>query len=286
MKFNKKLRNLVMVGIVGLSSLMPFKAKAEDNKLNILTNFISLNESYKPEINKNNQYSKDHGINENITNLGKSAVSWYLADAVMVAMHESGHSNEAFNQGFHSDIKIEPRPFWINGSSPYEGSPKTKMDKAKIDIAGFVNAGNLAEALKREINVSGVSKDELRFKSMLALACELNLPVYFGMHYLGTDYTGIGMDDIQNFSDSSGIKPEQMLIGSGLQILLNSPYLYELARNALGHPYKEKETRNFDISFRFDGGKYMLSFNANPDVLEDKISDIAFSKPLGNVGKK
>lgn len=265
MKISKKIKNLTLGGLIALNSFMPLKAYAD-----------------KPEYSKqliSQELSKEeHQSSNKLLNIPKIFVNGYAADVIMVGVHEKGHNNEAFNQGLHSDIKIEPRPFWVNGSSPYEGSPKTKMDKAKIDIAGFVNAGSLAEQLRNEINISGVSKDELRFKSMLALACELNLPVYFGMHYLGTDYTGVGMDDIQNFSDSSGIKPEQMLVGSGLHLILNSPYLYKLTKNALGYNTKNEKPKKLDISFRYDGDNYSLNIHADMDSLIEKIEKPSFSK--------
>ena len=197
MKISKKLRNLALGGLIGLASLMPFKTKSETKESAILTNYNNTNEFYKPRLSENDTSLRDYDFGGTIPNLAKSAISWYLADALMVGVHEKGHYNEAIEQGLNPSMKLTPITLWVNGSYNYDGAPNSSEDEAKIDIAGFVNTGNLAEQLRNEINISKISKDGLRFKSMFALACELNLPIYLGMHYLGT---ASGGDDIHNFS--------------------------------------------------------------------------------------
>lgn len=214
-------------------------------------------------------------FSDNYLYLPKLFANWYAADGLVVLVHEWGHDDAAKKQKLESNMEIEPTPLWVNGWTRYGKDPKNKKDRARIDIAGFVNAGNLAEYLKDEILMGRVPEDELRFKSMLALASELNLPVYLGQYYAGT-VPDKSMDDIENFTRNSGISPETMAISSGVHILVNAPYVYHLAKNALGSHPTIPEKKDFALSFRYDGDSYMLYLHSDLDTIVGKLPKLRF----------
>lgn len=200
--------------------------------------------------------------------------AWYAADAIMVAVHEWGHNDEAFKQGLYPGMTLTPKTFWVNGNSNYDGNPANKKDEARINSGGFMNAGKLAEFLRSQIMLYGdkMSPEELRFMSMLAFVSEANLPFYLGQYYTGTTLGDNG-DDVGNFSENSGISPDMMLTSSAAHLLLNAPYIYRLARNAVGSDPMIPRARRYDVSLGYDGNSWRINLHMNPDVFEEKLED-------------
>lgn len=197
--------------------------------------------------------------------------NWYLADFLMLAVHEQGHYEEIYNQGGNPSVDYFFTPFSVGGKVSSGGFKyKSKKDRARMNIAGFKNTGYLAEALKQEILMEDLSNSELKFKSMLALACELNLPFYVGQDYFGIRSDNIP-NDIENFSNNSGISPETMAISSGIHMLVNAPYIYHLAKNALGSSPTAPEKKDYFLSFRYDGDSYMLYFHSDLNTIVEKL---------------
>lgn len=214
---------------------------------------------------------------EHLFNVPEIYARLYLADLFMVAAHEWGHNDEAFKQGLKPSLKLTPMGFWVNGNSNYDGEPASKKDEARISAGGFTSTGNLAEFLRGQIMLYGdkMSPEELGFMSMLAFVSEANLPFYLGQYY-GQKYVTGEMrsgDDINNYCRNSDISPETMAVSSGLHFLLNAPYIYMLARNAVGHDPKVPEAKPYDISVRYNGGSYSIWLHVNTDMFEVAVED-------------
>ena len=255
MRFKNKLLGLGTAALIGLNSLLPVNAKADSSNLE---NRVS---NARSSARTAEEFSEEH-----LFDIPNKYLNWYFADLFMVAVHEQGHYDEAYNQHLDPSIEFEYSPFFVNGGMNYEFTAKTKEDEARISIAGFKNTGLLAESLKEGILMGRVSEDEIRFKSMLALVSELNLPFYLGQHYLGMAQDG-NLNDIENFTENSGISPETMLISSGAHILANAPYIYYLTKNVLGSSPKVLEPKPYFLSFRYDGDSYMLYLHLDVNKL-------------------
>ena len=198
---------------------------------------------------------------KNLFGIPQKYVNWMAADFLMVLVHETGHYGEASAQKLDPSIMLQQTPFWINGRVDYGPENRNKKDCARIAIAGFVAAGNLAESLKRDIFLGNVPKESLRFMSMLALASELNLPFYLGQHYAET--APDNSNDIESFSQNTGISPKTMTLSSGIHMLVNAPYMCRLVKNAFGPSPTAPEKKDYFVSFRYNGDSYMLTFHSD-----------------------
>ena len=206
--------------------------------------------------------------------MSKDASLGLLADAIRVVVHEQGHYDKAvYDLGVNASVDYG----WglnHNGLTQYYGN-LNNADAAKFDMAGLVKTGELAEKLRQDISFGYSSGDDLKFKSMLALSAEMNLPFYIWSDLWNDINNKIDLyNDITNYCENAGVKQEQLALASGIHILLNSPYLYRLVKNVVSENPGNLEKKDYYFSFRFDGDRYVLSFNANPNFLEEKISDL------------